>query len=380
MMINPMLGAMSLLSAGLVLWQWRASLRFPLRQRGVPRQPSQGISILKPLKGSDRYTSECLESWLEQDYPGPVEFLFGVDSETDPACEVVNALMARFPRRPAKLVVCGPPEGANAKASKLAQLAARAVHKHLVISDADVKAPPDLLLELERGFDGEGVGMVSCFYAMAMPNTLAMRWEAVAINADFWSQVLQRRDLGPLDFALGAVMSVSQPCLNEIGGFGSLANCLADDYLLGHRIAQRGYRVQLCSVPVECWSDPMNWREAWQHQLRWARTIRVCQPIPYALSLLNNATLWTGAWWISHPSLERTVLAAILLGFRAVTAMDLQRRLAPAWFSWSFFWMVWIKDILQTLIWALAFLGNTVHWRGCNYRVRPDGTLEVAEK
>ena len=34
-------------------------------------------------------------------------------------------------------------------------------------------------------------GLVNCFYRLANPATAAMRCEAVAINADFWSQVLQ---------------------------------------------------------------------------------------------------------------------------------------------------------------------------------------------
>jgi hypothetical protein len=47
---------------------------------------------------------------------------------------------------------------------------------------------------------------VNCFYRLANPTTTAMQWEAVAINADFWSQVLQSQTLKPLDFALGAAI------------------------------------------------------------------------------------------------------------------------------------------------------------------------------
>ncbi len=36
----------------------------------------------------------------------------------------------------------------------------------------------------------------------------------------------------------------------------------------------------------------MNWRDVWKHQLRWARTIRVCQPLPYFFSILSNAGFW----------------------------------------------------------------------------------------
>ncbi|MEI4920759.1 glycosyltransferase, partial [Klebsiella pneumoniae] len=82
--------------------------------------------------------------------------------------------------------------------------------------------------------------------------------------------------LKPLDFALGAVMATRKRKLEEIGGFAALANCLADDYQLGKRIAGLGLRIVIAPVVVDCWSEPMGWKAVWKHQLRWARTIRVC--------------------------------------------------------------------------------------------------------
>ena len=113
-----------------------------------------------------------------------------------------------------------------------------------------------------------------------------------AVNADFWSQVLQARTLRSQDFALGAVMATRRAQLAELGGFRALVDFLADDYQLGNQLARRGYCIELCPVVVECWERPQGWREVWAHQLRWARTVRVCQPAPYFLSILSNATVW----------------------------------------------------------------------------------------
>jgi hypothetical protein len=38
-------------------------------------------------------------------------------------------------------------------------------------------------------------------------------------------------------------------------------------------------------------------------------------------------------------------------------------------------WLVPVKDLLQAAIWAGAFLGNTVEWRGQKMHLRRDGTL-----
>src|SRR5206468_11538959 len=94
-------------------------------------------------------------------------------------------------------------------------------------------------------------------------SNLATRWEGFAVNADFWSQVLQAQSLRPLDFALGAAMATTRAHLEKIGGFDSLADCLADDYQLGHQIARKGGRIILSSMVVECRNGPMTWREVW---------------------------------------------------------------------------------------------------------------------
>src|SRR6185503_20709590 len=88
-------------------------------------------------------------------------------------------------------------------------------------------------------------GLVNCFYRLANPTTLAMRVEAVTINADFWSQVLQSNTLKRQDFALGAAMVLRRETLSKIGGFESLLDYLADDYQLGQRVAAGGARVEL---------------------------------------------------------------------------------------------------------------------------------------
>jgi ceramide glucosyltransferase len=144
----------------------------------------------------------------------------------------------------------------------------------------------------------------------------------------------------------------------------------------------------------------MNWRDVWKHQLRWARTIRVCQPLPYFFSILSNATLWP-LLWLASESLKMTattiqttkldsfqtsviagtlpcgmVIATAFLLIRICLAQNLQRRFTPERKLISPFWLVPVKDLLQVAIWFCSFAGNTVEWRGRKMKLRRDGTLE----
>jgi ceramide glucosyltransferase len=163
--------------------------------------------------------------------------------------------------------------------------------------------------------------------------------------------------------------------LREIGGFAALADCLADDYQLGNFIARRGYLIDISSVVAECWSPPMGWTAVWKHQLRWARTIRVCQPLPYFFSFLSNATFWPLLWLSLRPTPPVATCAIICLLVRVLTALNLQHRLTREPPRYARGWLVPVKDLLQSAIWLLAFMGNRIEWRGEQMRLRRDGTL-----
>ncbi len=314
---------------------------------------------------------------MTQQHAGPVQILFGVASPDDPVCTVVSELMAEHPKCNAELIICDQTIGTNGKVSSLAQLEPAIAHELVIVSDSDVFVPFEFLANVVPMFEDATIGLVNCFYRLANPSTLAMRWEAVAVNADFWSQVLQSRSIQKVEFALGAVMALPKAQLKKIGGFKALADYLADDYELGRRVAKSGKRIEFSTIAVDCYEAQQSWGKVWAHQLRWARTIRICQPLPYFMSILNNASVWPVLWMIIDP--EAALCAAGFLFFRMITAIHLQSRLTQSNKHLSCFWLAPVSDLLGVAVWALSFVGNTVIWRGQRLRVRSDGRLAKSE-
>jgi ceramide glucosyltransferase len=374
MILTLVLGLLALLSSGLVVWQWRLAMRFPLHARTESPGFAPGVSLLKPLKGCDAETEACLRSWFEQDYGGPLQLLFGVASANDPVCDLVRRLIQAHPGRDARLEILPEPAGPNAKISTLARLQPLARHPFLVVSDADVWAPRDLLVHLMPLLEPEGAGLACCFYRLRGGDGLGPRIESHAANCDFWSSVLQAASLKPLDFALGAVMALPRARLEQLGGFVAMEEYLADDYQLGKRVFGNGGRILLCPIVVECRAAPASFGETWRHQLRWARTIRVCQPLPYFFSILGNNLLWSGALLAARPGWAAALVLGTALVLRFGMARACEARLvspdAPR--DW---WLAPLKDALQVAVWVLAFAGNRITWRGRSLRVRPGGKL-----
>jgi len=380
--LTIILASLAILSLALTLWQWAVAFRFPLHKRVATGPYAPSVSVLKPLKGADSETAECLESWLTQRYAGASEILFGVASASDPVCELMRELIARHPKANAQLVLCPENLGANAKVSTLIQLQRLARHDLIMVSDADVWASEGLVAEVVAPFNDPALGLVSCFYqfvtrpcaSSSLLSNFSTLWENFAVNADFWSQVLQSQSIKPIDFALGAVMTTTRGQLTKIGGFGALADYLADDYQLGFQIAQTGARLALSPIVVECRNVPMRWREVWSHQLRWARTIRVCQPLPYFFSQLQNGTLWPCLWALWEPTGPVIAVVAVCLLTRMAVGLYCEQKLTRRK-DLNALWLALFKDLLQVVIWALAFFGKHIDWRGQRFEVRAGGKL-----
>jgi len=388
MIVSIILGALAFLSLGLVLWQFVVAMRFPLHRRIPNPTFAPDMTILKPLKGCDAETRGCLESWMTQAYPARLQILFGVHSPDDPVCDIVRDLITAHSQVDARLVICPKLLGANAKVSTLIHLQAEAKCEVIAVSDADVHVPSDFLAQAVVPLENPKVGLVNCFYRLlprsrwhqlVVPDAQAMRVEEFAVNCDFWSQVLQARSLKPLDFALGAVMITTQTRLRQIGAFHSLVDYLADDYQLGNQIAKAGGEIVISPIVVDCRSAPTTAREVWDHQLRWARTIRVSQPAPYFFSILNNSTLWFFLWFffwllVGGPSEPVAIANLLYITFRLLGSMKLERKLTGKWDATTLSFAIF-HDIVRPFIWACSFFGNTVVWRGHKYRVLRGGKL-----
>jgi ceramide glucosyltransferase len=355
------LGILGCVSFALYVWQFLLGVRFRLNQ--VSQSSSfPAITILKPLKGCDSETEGCLRTWLEQDYPGPIQVLFGVDSQDDLAAKLVREKLK------VEAIICPQSLGANAKVSTLAQLEPLIQHDLVIISDADVAVPRDFLRRLAGFIESEQPAVASCLYRLSGATNLAMRLEAFMVNSDFWSQVLQSIALKPMNFALGAAMVITRSELARLGGFRALADYLADDFQLGNRA--RG-KVALCPVVVECHSSPMTWREVLAHQLRWARTVRVCQPWPFFFSIVSNSTYWLVAWALAS---NAWLAASSMLALRCLGGAWLERKFTGR-FRIGTLVLAPLSDSLRTLFWFFAFVGNRIYWRGKWFRVSRGGKL-----
>jgi ceramide glucosyltransferase len=361
---------------GYQLFQLFAVWRFLRRGRRAAARYARAdlppVTVLKPLKGEGVDLYENLVSFCRQDYPR-YQIVFGVEDPADPAVVIVQRIRRDFPQLDVVLSV-GQAPGANRKVANLCQMMRHARHDVLVMSDGDIRVRRDYLRTLVAPLDDPAVGLTTCLYRGHAPLGFPSVVESLFINTDFLPMVLSAQLVQRFEYAYGASIALKRQALDAIGGFGSFADHLADDYQLGNRIARAGYRLVLLPYVVETVLDSVTFADVWRHQLRWARTYRVCQPSGWFASILTHTVTLglAAALLVGGPVGWGMLAAGLLVRVGALSAIldlvgdvETRRRL----------WLVPAKDLVSTAVWAAAWTGREVSWSGQRLRVERDGRM-----
>jgi len=333
------------------------------------------VSILKPVCGVDFASYQNFKSFCVQDYP-EYEILFCVNDLKDAAVPLIHQLTAEFPEHRIRLLADAPQLGANRKVNNLVLLAQEAKFELLVQSDGDVRVAPNYLRDVVAPFAQSGTGVVSCFYrGIAQPNLWA-EMEALGAATDFSAGALVADWMEGVTFALGASVATTKTWLGKVGGYAALANVLADDYEIGNRIAKSGARVMLSREVVATMYPAMSFTQFWQHQLRWARTVRLCRPASYVGLLFTHGLPWAvvgalasgspagvGAFFVAYLLLRTTL--AWTVGVWALHDDTTRRKL----------WLVPLRDALHFCVWLGSFFSNRITWGDSEFRLSSTGEM-----
>ena len=379
-------GATTLLTvAGLVyfliaLWSARAYLRRPHFPSGF----APPVSILKPLHGLDPGMLEAFASHCHQNYPGDYELLFGVSRLDDPSAAVVLQLQSDFPDRSISLIQTPQILGPNGKVSNLAQLVPHARYDYLIFNDSDIRVGPNYLAHVMAPFvprdDHQPIGLVTALYRGRAHRTLGSKLEALGISTDFVPGVLSSRYLERgIHFGLGSTLAVSRSALDAIGGLTPLAEYLADDYLLGVRIARAGFGVELTQEIVETHVPEWTFSGYLHHQLRWARAMRDSRRGGYAGLLFSYGLAWSILNLVaSGLSLPAFALFSLALMFRVSLALGVGVGILGDRQVLRDLWLLPIRDLLALGIWAWSYASDAITWRDERFILR-NGKLTERE-
>jgi len=386
---------------GMVLmgaWRFRrAAVREGAR---LEEQPEflPAISLFKPLHGDEDGLEANLRTFFEQDYlrhveraggapvkngVSRVEVLFCARSKADEGLEIARRVAANYPEITTRFLTSGPPWAANAKVCSLAAMAKVATHDLWAISDSDVRVSPDYLRRIVLPFAEEEVGCATCLYrGVVMKGGLWSQLEAVGMTIEMSSGICADSLVEPVQFALGPTMVMRRERVEEMGGFESIADYCADDFVLGNRIAKNGHKVLLSGHAIDHMVLQADFVDSMKHQVRWMKSTRFSRPKGHLGTALTfgvpfGVMAWAGALLLDMPVLAWCALLGSVLG-RSVQAWVVGKYVVQERRIWMAMMLFPLRDFVGPLIWGLSYASNRIQWRGEIYELLDGGRMRRA--
>lgn len=340
----------------------------------APTSPALPASLLKPLHGAEPGLAGNLAACLAQRHAAPFEAIFGTADPADAALPVAAAAMAASDTT-ARILTGGGVLGANRKVSQLVHLGAAATHDALVISDADMRCPPEWLTAVTAPLAEPRVGLVTCLYrGEAADGGTWSRLAALGIDWHFLPNAALGEAMGQAHGCYGATMALSRETLTRIGGFEPLLPLLADDHALGVAVRAIGLKLVVSPVIPAHMMSEKSLSSLWNHEIRWARTLRVLNPAGYVGLALTHPLAWALLALALAPGALTLTNLALVLAARLTLARGVDRALAVpgGWRRWA--WLP-ARDLLSAAVWVAGLRRGGVVWGTERYRLGADGRM-----
>lgn len=360
-----------------------AAVRFGRRKRREDRRPARylpAVSVLKPLHGMEPGLEENLRQFFVQDYP-EYEVLFCARSESDAGLALARRVAAEFPEVPARFLVGGEPQFPNAKMWSLTVLARAAAFETLVTSDADARVERDYLKRCVQVLAGGETALASCLY-VGRPTGgwaagFAAQLDAVGKSVEMTGGILVA-DLieRGTRFALGVTMILEREAFAKAGGYEELGQFYAEDFVLGNRLAERGYGVRMSNHVIRLMVLPQGFRASFADQLRWMKSTRRSRPaghlgtgLTFAVPFGVIGLAWglvegrpgAGLLWLLATCVDRWTMAAAVLWALGDEAAMVPITIYP------------LRDLLGGAVWVGSYMGSRMQYHGGAYEIDAGG-------
>jgi ceramide glucosyltransferase len=335
---------------------------------------SPPISILKPLKGIDDALFDNLTSFCNQDYP-EYEIIFALEEKNDPALKLAQKIKKMYPHRKISIVVKRRDYALNPKVNNLIPAYEASQFPYFLISDSDVRVARNYLREIIKPMVDPQVGLVSNLIRGIGTRSFGALLENLHLNSFVIGNVAIITSFFKMPAVVGKSMLMRKTDFDEIGGFEVVRNVLAEDYVLGTLMHNRGKRVVTSGYLVNAVNHHRTMKQFLKRHGRWGKLRWKLERTGYFSEIMTNMVfLLCFAPVMMGPTTTVLSLTAAAWVIKIMGDYMLGKRIGSA-HHFYYYLLSPIKDIIVGLIWFSPFFSRTVVWRRHIFKVTKGSVL-----
>jgi ceramide glucosyltransferase len=365
-----LLVAMNLLSQAIAFWRFRKPLARSALCDALPP-----VTIVRPVRGIEAFSRETAISGLELDYPDYVT-IFAVADADDPIITLIEELIGIYGTEKVKLIVGDVAVSANPKLNNCVRGWEAATTDWVILADSNVLMPKDYIQRMLTAWRPD-TGLVCSTPAGSRPFCFGAEVECAYLNPfqARWQYAAEALGLG---FAQGKSMLWNKPFLDANGGIAALGQEIAEDAAATKLVRRAGKHVHLVGQPFEQPLGARRLRDVLQRQFRWARLRRVTFLPFFVLELLAAPIVPAVLAAFAAPAFGLPFWLGPVLVLTIWYAGDIALSVSVGWFvNWRTPLAMLVRDIAFPGVWAYAFVGGEVSWRGNAMKIKTDGVSEL---
>jgi ceramide glucosyltransferase len=349
-----------------------------MRHYSATYRPEEGycpsVSIIKPVFGLEGEDDENLASFCNQRYQGDWEVIFVAQDRSDPILKAVDRLRIEFSSCRIRTAVSRKDPRITDKMNNLIEGTKHAGGDVLVFTDQPVRVAPDYLETVLAPLSDSRIGLVTSVAAYCGARTIPAALNGYLVNLLGQSLYFALAFFDRLDSANGCTLGIRRETFEEVGGFEAVADQISDAHALAQAVHKSGYRIHLLCRMTPVFLTALSFAEWLKRTHRMGVVYRAYVQHLYPLFLFQlgfvHALLY---WWIHPGSPAGPILALTSLLAETLSHLRMNHLWVQDRNTYLFAWLLPGLLVLAPILWASAYFGRVVDWRGDRYFVGQEG-------
>lgn len=343
---------------------------------------TQALSLIVPIKGADDTTHHNLTALVNSDITTPVEYLFAMETEDDPAYEVCKTIKDSFTDKNIRIIITGESKELMGKQYNIKGAIQESSYDIIGSMDADVKVSPTALKEGLESLNKSETGIVYFLPYYEGTGTLGGGLLNTYIN-NFYNLIFSYLHFfAKAPTVIGALWIMPKELFQKCGADGRFANTVSDDRELGFATAELGYKNYFMPQTVMMPHEKLSLNEGINHLEKWFGMIRAEGIFVYIIfALLWNPLVCALfslilAFCIGNPYVVWSLIlfAAVVL-LRIFGVIILNKSIYKLPVSSNVFMTIFYDILIFPVLVFINLFRTTIEWKGKVYKLGKHGRI-----